>query len=299
MKTRLKPRELVLFEYLKRRRSLSKEEIKKYRRLDRGYQGEVLFDQYLERLSSNFLLLKDLWLSHHNRAFQLDHILLFHNTLYMFEIKNYPGEFYFQNEQLYLNSGEEIDNPLIQLRRSKSLLRQLLQQLEWDIPVVAAVVFINPECSLFQTPRNSNIILPTQINRYLRQFENEVPLNPMMHHVMNHLESIQLEHSPYEQLPTYHYNDLKKGIPCTSCDFFMTIVEGKKCRCQNCGQSEFVQTAIISNVEEFMFLFPDERVTSEQIYDWCRLPISLERIRYHLKKHLKSKGIKKGTYYIQ
>ncbi|ENH97583.1 NERD domain-containing protein [Gracilibacillus halophilus YIM-C55.5] len=242
-----------------------------------------MFDRYLEPFSNNFLLLKDLWLSHQNKSFQLDHLLLHSDTLFMYEIKNYAGEFYYQNEKLYLHSGKEMDNPLIQLKRTESLFRQLLQQQNWNIPIVSAVVFINPECTIFQAPKDPQIILPTQINRYLRQFHKSISIDAAKRQIMTKLQSIQLQESPYIQLPAYDYAQLKKGIPCKACDSFLHTIQGKKCVCTHCGNSELLQHALIRNVEEFMFLFPKQQVTTEIIHDWCNLPLTHERISYHLK----------------
>ncbi|GAE92307.1 hypothetical protein JCM21714_1296 [Gracilibacillus boraciitolerans JCM 21714] len=211
MKKRRKPRELIMYEYLLRRKSLSHEEMRKYRTLKKGYEGELLFDRYIESLPGDFIFLHDLWLSYRNRAFQIDHILIINNTLYLYEIKNFPGEYYYENEKLYFETGKEVDDPLTQLKRNESLLRQLLYSLGYQIPLQAVVVFVNPpECTLYQAPRTSKILLPTQLKQYFQHLQTSTAIDPIFHKLEEKFESIRLEKSPYEQLPSYNYNDIKK-----------------------------------------------------------------------------------------
>ncbi|KAB8127839.1 NERD domain-containing protein [Gracilibacillus oryzae] len=295
---RKKPNELIVYESLALRKSLSKAETKKYKKLKRGYEGELLFDAYLEPLQRNYLLLRDVWLSSNNKTFQLDHTLLINNAIYLYEVKNFIGEYYYSNYKLYLFSGKEIDDPLIQLKRTESLLSQLLH-LGYQVPIYAAVVFINPECTIFQAPATNKILLPTQLNRYFQAIPDSVTLDPVFPKLANKLESIRLEKSPYETLPDYQYKELKRGIPCIHCRSFYTKVEGKGCICQKCGERERFQSAILRTAEEFMILFPGEKVTSERILEWCNLQVNLERIRYTLQKNFEMKGNKKGAYYIR
>ncbi|MFC4402954.1 nuclease-related domain-containing protein [Gracilibacillus xinjiangensis] len=262
---RKKSEELLVYEYLTLRKSLSEEERRRYKKLKRGYEGELLFDTFIEKLEQDYRLLRDVWLSYNNKIFQIDHALMLNNSIYLYEVKNYIGEYYYSNEKLYHFSEKEIDDPLTQLKRTESLLRQLLQQLGYQAPLQGAVVFINPECTIFQAPRTKKILLPTQLNRYFRSFHHPSTVNPIFRQLANKLNSIRLEKSPYEKLPDYHYGELNKGIPCGKCNKFYKIVKGKKCICQNCGEQELVQSAILRNVEEFMILFPEERVTSERI----------------------------------
>ncbi len=46
-----------------------------------------------------------------------------------------------------------------------------------------------------------------------------------------------------------------------------------------------------------MILFPNERVTSERMVEWCGDLINTERMRYTLQKHFQKNGVKRGRYY--
>lgn len=91
-------------------------------------------------------MLKDLCLNYNDRFFQIDQGgLLYNNLFYMYEIKNYIGEYYDQDEKLYHISEKEVDDPLIQLKRSSSLLRQLFHQLGFTTN--------STYCSISEPPR--------------------------------------------------------------------------------------------------------------------------------------------------
>lgn len=295
---RKKPTELLLFEYLLNRKTLTQQELLTYKNLWRGYQGEVLFDSYLEELSCDSIVLRDVWLSKNNRIFQLDHLLFYKDCIYMFEVKNYSGDFYYENEKLYKETGQEIDDPLIQLKRSESLLRQLLKSLGYHYHLESKVVFINSECTIYQAPRNTNILLPTQINRYFKQFQPHVSLNHKFPQLAKKLTSIQLKQSPYRNIINYNYSQLKKGIPYILCRQFLNVVKGKQTFCHSCNNREFVNDSVLRNLKEYMLLFPKERITIEKMQEWCNLPISNQRMRYILKKYLSLEGNTKGAYYI-
>ncbi|MGP4038744.1 nuclease-related domain-containing protein [Gracilibacillus sp. D59] len=85
-------------------------------------------------MSGEYLILQDLWLPHRNKLFQIDYGLVLNNTFFLYELKNYKGEFFYEKDKLYLTSGKEIDDPLTQLARADSLLHQLLQELDLHIP---------------------------------------------------------------------------------------------------------------------------------------------------------------------
>ncbi|SHN27244.1 nuclease-related domain-containing protein [Gracilibacillus kekensis] len=299
MNSRKKPYELILYEYLRIRRGLSSDENSKYRKLKKGYEGELLFDAYIDKIQCDYLSLTDLSFSHNNKFFQVDNILLIDNTIYMYEVKNFLGNYYYENNKLFIEPQQEIDDPLTQLKRSEALLRQLLKYLGFSNQLQAKVVFVNPEFTLFQAPRSSKLLLPSQLNRYFHKFRQCPPLDTSFYQLGEKFQSISLEKSPYTQPPTYQYNELKKGIPCPSCYKFFETVDGRTCICRHCDVRESLQSAVLRTIEEFIFLFPEQRITTDKICDWIQLPVAQKRIRYMLNKNFLQKGKNKGAYYVK
>ncbi|WP_208587648.1 nuclease-related domain-containing protein [Gracilibacillus suaedae] len=294
---REKPYELKIYEALLYRKALSSEELQKYRLLQKGYQGECQFDRYVDNLSGEYITLQDLWLPHRNKFFQIDYGLILNNTFFLYEVKNYKGDFFYENNKLFFNTGKEIDDPLTQLRRADSLLNQLLQDLDLQIPIQSSVVFVNPEFTLLQVPRNSNIILPTQLNRYVQQLHADSRLDSHCYQIEKKLKQLALPQSPFQQLPDYSFQELKKGIRCQSCKRLDTKIVGKMSICQHCDEKEQSQTAILRNIEELQLLFPHLKITTTIAQTWLAKG-SKRRTQYVLNKYLMKKGEKKGRYYI-
>src|SRR5690625_343344 len=138
--------ELQTLRSLSPRLNLSAKHKKNLSNLEKGYQGEWNFFQLLvKKLTSNCIRLYDLLLECNQTEFQIDNLLIFQNTIFMNEVKNFAGDFYVKDDQWYaVAKGKEIRNPLPQLQRSEFLLRQLLQQLGVHFQLEAQLVFVHP-----------------------------------------------------------------------------------------------------------------------------------------------------------
>ncbi len=146
---------------LNNRMNLSDRDKEYYFNLKKGYEGELLFDSLTEKLECDCLILNDLLLKVNNTVFQIDSLIIVEEALYCFEVKNYEGDYYYEKERFYnRKSNSEISNPLNQINRSEFLLRQLLQNLGFKIPIHSSVVFINPEFTLYQAPSEQTVHSP-------------------------------------------------------------------------------------------------------------------------------------------
>ena len=168
-KARTESIELQILRSLNSRMGLSDKEKQHYFNLKKGYEGELMFDALTEKLQCDCLILNDLLLKMNQTIFQIDTIIIFPETIYLFEVKNFEGDFYYEEDRLYKKPKSEISNPLIQLSRSESLFRRLLHHYGFNIAIDASVVFINSEFTLYQTPLNQPLIFPTQLNRYFKK----------------------------------------------------------------------------------------------------------------------------------
>ena len=297
-KPRTKPPELLILRSLNTRMDLSNNERQHYFNLKKGYEGEVMFDALTEKLQCECLILNDLLLKTNNTTFQIDSLIILSETIYFYEVKNYKGDYYYESDRIYKKTKSEIINPINQLSRSESLLRQSLHNLGYNLPIDASVVFINPEFTLYQTPLNKPFIFPTQVNRYLNKL-NKIPskLNEKHKMIADKLISLHIEDSPFKQLPSYDYDQLQKGITCLKCNSFAISVEGQKCVCKECRHEEVVATAVMRSVEEFKLLFPNQKITTSVIHDWSKVVKSKKRIKRILEKNFKISGVHQWSFY--
>ena len=299
-KQREQSTELLMFDVLEKRMTLSDKNKNHYLSLKKGYEGEKLFDSFLERIKGDCFILNDLLLSFNNTMFQIDSLLIFAESIHLFEVKNYQGDFYYESDRFYKKPQSEINNPLNQLNRSESLFRQLLQSLGYHFPIEASIVFINPEFTLYQAPLTKPFIYPTQLNNHFKKLTNlsSTKLDHKHKLLAEKLLSLHINDSPYTLLPAYEYHHLRKGITCVQCNSYSLFIEGRKCICQKCKYEETATTAIKRSIEEFRLLFPDKKITTNIIHDWCQIVDSKKRIYKILKKNLKINGVRQWTFYV-
>lgn len=278
--------------------NLPEKEKQYFSNLYKGYEGELLFDSYIEKLQSNCLVLNDLLLKSNNTTFQIDTLLIMSDMIYIFEVKNYEGDFYFEKDKLYTKSKVEIVSPLIQLSRTESLFRQLLNHLGFTIPVQAFVVFVNPEFTLYQAPMDSAFIFPTQINRFLKQLNAKYSKITEKHMLIaEKLLSLHMSESPFNKLPVFEFEQLKKGITCATCNSFDVTIEGRKLICKNCGHPEAITSSVIRCVKELRMLFPEIQITTNLVQEWCRIVESKKLLRNILNNHFKRNGKYSRVYF--
>src|SRR5699024_1784004 len=143
------------------------------------------------------------------------------------------------------NTKQEIRNPMLQLQRSEFLLRQLLQHMGVHFKIEPRLIFVHPEFTLYQAPYDQPLVLPTQLNRYVKTL-NHTPskLTSMHQNLAEQLIQRHITTSRHERLPEYSFDHLKKGIVCSSCRGFMFAIRMANMRCTDCGYEERTESAV-------------------------------------------------------
>lgn len=299
LKPRTEPPELSTFKILDIRMYLMRLDKQNYLNLKKGYEGEVMFDSMTENLQCDCLIINDLQIQVDNKPLQIDTLIITSESIYVFEVKNFFGDYFYESDRLYTKNTSEVYNPLLQLNRIETLLRQLLKKFGFNLPIVAKVIFINPEFTLYQAPMNLPFIFPTQINRYLKEM-NQLPSNLKREHLIlaDRFISLHRKENPFSNLPNYNFDSLKKGLVCAVCSSFALIEEGLYVVCKQCRHKETAETSVLRNITEFKLLFPNEKITTNVIYEWCKPIKSKKRIQRILGKNFKTVGVRQWAYYV-
>ncbi|MGI8383050.1 nuclease-related domain-containing protein [Robertmurraya sp. P23] len=299
LKQRPIPEELLILRYLQGRlKDLDEDHLKI---LEKGFAGELQWDSFVidALTTSSYLLLNDLLLtSSGGQMFQIDSLFL-RKKFTIFEVKNYDGEYFLENDRWYSITKTEIQNPLIQLQRTETGFRRLLKDLGIHIPVEAYVVFVNPEFTLFNAPFHPSILLSSQLKRFLQKMKQEThEMTNKGQIIAEKIAACHIEKSPYIRLPSYSYEDLEKGIRCGCCGKFVDLLNQAYIVCNSCGCKEHLEKAILRNIAEYKKLFPEGLLTTSAIFEWCRGIVSEKTIRRILKKNFQIQSSKRHTYFI-
>nr|WP_245983529.1 hypothetical protein [Ammoniphilus oxalaticus] len=177
-------------------------------------------------------------------------------------------------------------------------MRRLIREHQFSIPITAVVVFINPTFTLYQAPLELPFIFPTQLDNYFDKLQtHSTKLSNKHKQLADLLISLHLAESPYRQLPTFEFTKLKKGITCAKCSDFSVRIIGKRVVCAECGHKESIDDAVMRSVNEFRLLFPEQKITTNVIHEWCKVIESKRRIQRVLSNNFKKIGFNRGTYY--
>ncbi|WP_102275792.1 nuclease-related domain-containing protein [Cytobacillus massiliigabonensis] len=299
LKAREESNELLICRSLNKRMNLTEKERRHYLNLEKGYEGEIQFDKLSENLHEERYIINDLLLEVNNSYFQIDTLIISQGAIHLLDIKNFKGDYYLELDKLYaVTTGREYKNPVDQLKRSAALFRQLLQNLKQNYLVETSVIFVNPEFTLYQAPMDQPFIFPTQVNRFLRDLDKTPSrLNDGHRKLAQKLISLHQTVHPFMKLPKYDYDFLQKGIYCRCCHSLMIYRKNYHFECEKCGEHEEIESAILRNVEEFKLLFPDRKVTTQSIYEWCKVGLNKKTINRILRKHYTTFGKTSDTFY--
>lgn len=300
IKSKKKSPELEILTSLINRMTLSEKYQSRHFTLQKGYEGEVLFESFLKKLQNNYLVLNDLFLQTKSNHFQLDSLMITNEKLFLFEVKNHEGDYvYDEIKDGIFSKTNEILNPYSQVVRAETLLRQLLYKNGIRIPIESAVIFINPEFTLYNAPKDKPYIYPTQIHRYLKRFDKNSTHQPNKNSfIAEKLLSLHTSDSQYWQIPAYEYEQLRKGVTCASCHSFNILVKGQSCVCMKCGHCETVSNAVVRCIREYKLLFPKEKIITNTIFDWCGGLVNKKLIYRILRKNFKIVGNNRWVHYV-
>lgn len=155
------------------------------------------------------------------------------------------------------------------------------------------LVFINPEFTLYNAPTDERIIFPTQLNRFIKKLHMKNPKTQERH--LNFAKQLVSEHianpPPFMELPKYSYEGMEKMVFCPLCNEPLNKIEHKKTFiCRKCGHAESVEGAVLRNVGEFRLLFPERQITTNEIFEWCKVVRCKKTVQRILAKNFKQVG---------
>lgn len=274
---------------------LSNDDYYYYLNLLKGFEGEMRFDELIEKLKEYCLILNDLQLEIRRSSFQIDALLIFSGKILLCEIKNYEGVHYWGKDKFTKLNGVAMENPALQLQKTRVRLELLLQELGCKMEVEAFVVYINPEFTLLGAPADERLLLLSQLSGYFGNLFMGAKPTAEQKKLADALVKLHKPDYP-SKMPEYCYDNLNKGIPCTACSALLETFNGHRQTCANCGKKVNVKNAIKTSISDFRLLFPNEPITSSRMADWCGIG-RRDRIFRILREEFTAKGSGKTRYY--
>lgn len=300
LKHRSESKQLKILAELDRRQALNKEDRDYLEQLRKGFEGEKIFDKKLEELNNSFLILQDLQLEVNRQTFQIDTLVLSESEIVVYEVKNYKGEYlYTDKELIHYPRQNVILNPLTQLNRTVTLLKILLQKLKVKSEVSGKVVFVHPSFVLYNSPPSTEILLPQQIDKHIRRMNKQLlSIHPTSNKLADKLLEMHKVDERFIKVPAYSFHEMEKQINCLECRSKLDKQSLRKSVCSKCDFSARNEWLIQNEVEVFVLLFPEKKVTTKHIYDWSGRFFSAQSIYKVLNRKYVQAGSKKGNFYL-
>lgn len=299
-KHRNKPDLLTALKLLDSRVTLPYREKQHLSTLSKGYEGEVIFDSFVKtHLTCDALILNDLSLVIGNTPIQIDSLIVTSDSIYLYEIKNYEGNYTNLNGQFRTDSGQDIVSPAGQLNRTTTVLKKLISQWDHTVSIEPNVVFVNSAFFLYEAKKEDPFIfLPQLISHFNSINRRTDTLSAKTYHIADRLLEESQKELPYQRkLPIYDLKDLKKGLTCSCCGSFDLENSSKISHCCSCGNTVSLNELILSEIQSFKFLFPEAQLTCNVMYEWCGGSVPKRRIRAILNTEYKMNGFAKSSHY--
>jgi hypothetical protein len=108
---------------------------------------------------------------------------------------------------------------------------------------------------------------------------------------------MNIDNVTFAEAPDYTYEQLKKGIACFLGHSFMRPYNKELLICPQCEAKESIESAVLRSVEEFLLLFPERKITTVDIHDWCKIIPSLKTVRRILMENYTIIRSGRSSYY--
>ena len=289
-------KELMYYRALSYRLKFSNDLKKKWDVLERGFEGELLYDSIYDEILSHLYVFRDIYLSIDNNILQCDALIITDSGLIINEIKNFKGIYTYENEKWYVRNMEISDDPISQLKRTTSKLVKLNYLYNISLRTEGKLIFPNPDFSLETSHQilPDSIIVRHQIRKYLYNLSN--------------LKSSQQSESFVEIIrehiienPFFNYsanfNQLRKGIYCRNCGNFSPRKISFHFQCDNCHHKDTIQTIILQALSDFNILFSDENLTRQKLFEFLDGQVANSTLNKYLPQYCKKINSGPATHY--
>ncbi|SFC52666.1 Nuclease-related domain-containing protein [Alkalibacterium subtropicum] len=300
LKQRDKPELLHYLQLLNKRMILPIDQKRSLYNLEKGFEGERYFDDQVEQyFSGEGLILNDVLLVINGTMIQIDTLIITAEGVRIYEVKNYQGNYDMQAGRLLTMSGQEVLNPLSQISRSLIKFSQLFKELKCDEAVKGSAVFVDPSFFLYHASQSDPIVFSNQIERHFSELSSiATHLNKNHQILAEKLLELHGKNVSYKkELPSCDYSALKKSLFCKECGSTDLKLTQRSCLCRKCQRITTIEESCLHNISELKYLFPEKKVTTASVYEWCGGQLTAKRIRQILKRNFSQKEKTAATHY--
>lgn len=248
------------------RSTLDDESVLTLQKLENGYEGELLFDQVLKKYKVQYGLIhvKDFLFEFDggSKEIQIDNIVISHDACYIFEVKKFEFNLMMDDRNMfYFEDGRECTMLNNQTERQVGTVRQLLSDCGYPMAIHHRLVFINPNQTVYGMKKESPILLPNTMMRFLDNYMK--PNRRDYRFLEDALNERRLLRSKHVNFYKIDLDTLRKGVYCKSCSTRLIRSSRYKYSCNGCDVKISTLDAIKCLIHDIRVLNPDYKMTSQ------------------------------------
>lgn len=277
-------KELLFYRALSRRWELNPKLQKLWMNQERGYEGEIIYDQIYDESLSHLHIFRGVYLNIENSMVQCDSLIVSDNGFLVHEIKNYNGNYKYESEKWFVRNFEISEDPLLQLRRTMSRLVKLRYENNINFEVEGRVIFPNVDFALECSDEKvwPATIMRNQLKRYLLSLK-DLPVTHYADSLVEIIQSHMVEDPYFDKVADF--DQLKKGAYCRACGSFDLIKTNVHFNCQVCSHQDTIHTVVLSAIADLNILFSNQDITRNKVWLLLDKQVSRGTITTFLNKY--------------
>lgn len=293
------PSRLEVLRELQKREALDKSLKEEWYRLETGNLGEqAVLNEIRAFGADHWKVLKNVWLEHYG-VFESDLLLITSCGLHTFEVKNYNGDFDYNNNQCFLNGYKIGHNAISQAQKAATNLQQLFESAFCPVPVRGGLIFAGKHCdvNIQHSIDDLDILMFHQLRNHLEEIAKQdrgCSINE------DQILQIIEEHETQNPFSPEPISDdikwrVKKGVLCAHCGSFEVDTSKAIFTCKSCGMRESRENAIVRTICEYGVIHFDKDLVLSHLVDFFGGQIARTTLRKYLKNHFTEKGQYKSS----
>ncbi|SFV44717.1 nuclease-related domain-containing protein [Mammaliicoccus sciuri] len=263
-----------------------------------GLEGEMYFKAILDTIVDvKYVYNLEIGTSNH---IQIDFLVVSSIKIYIFEVKHYTGDWYFEENYIKCTNSLRYPSPHIQTNKIENKIQSIVNTHNLPREVETIIIFTNSHFNLHgKRPQNQAILLPQELSRVPQLIDtNNQEANQEILNIFKQYESI---HSTFYQKDINILEDkVGSGLRCPNCRKLFTIAFKKNkhnYRCCYCRKDLGYEELIYFNLKE-LFIIKRKPFDFKEAKAWC-YPIPIHTVRRVCNKYFKNTNMRNKKFYLE
>ncbi|WP_436857764.1 nuclease-related domain-containing protein [Mammaliicoccus sciuri] len=263
-----------------------------------GLEGEMYFKAILDTIVDvKYVYNLEIGTSNH---IQIDFLVVSSAKIYIFEVKHYTGDWYFEEDYIKCTNSLRYPSPHIQTNKIENKIQSIVNTHNLPREVETIIIFTNSHFNLHgKRPQNQAILLPQELSRVPQLIDtNNQEANQEILNIFKQYESI---HSTFYQKDINILEDkVGSGLRCPNCRKLFTIAFKKNkhnYRCCYCRKDLGYEELIYFNLKE-LFIIKRKPFDFKEAKAWC-YPIPIHTVRRVCNKYFKNTNMRNKKFYLE